>query len=67
MIDREYYEIKDFALAAFTGILANKHESYTDEDMCLLAWSYAQKMASLGKKIRETQQPEKQSLEKIGE
>ena len=53
MIDLEFNEIKDFALAAITGILANKYEGDTDDDMCLLAWSYAQKMAALGKEILE--------------
>ena len=55
-------ELEYFAAQALNGILANKYEGYTDDDMCLLAWSYAQKMAALGKKIRELQQ-----LEKIGE
>ena len=49
----EFEDVKAFAKHAIAGILANNYEGYSDDEMCLAAWSYAMKMVKIDKVIQE--------------
>ena len=53
-MNKDFDDLKYFAAHALNGILAREAEIFTHDEICLLAWSYAETMIEIGKQLKDT-------------